>query len=213
MHTWFKKLWCWSLTTQFLWVKLISHDVFNKLSAILKRELVHKIGSNYPSLKELFDNYHDLIKTRIRTSLKNIFFYQKSKTISQGHDDHKKFIPKPSSHFGEPTMYQRDSNPKGASALQNFTTQSLDSHPRKPCKFCNASSHVMYRCDKYNSHEARRQRCLEICLCVLCTSSFHKKPKCPGKNNGLKYQCLHCKVNSQIITLCKDIDKHKNAPN
>ena len=42
-------------------LKLISHIVFNKLPAILKRELVHKIGSNYPSFKELFDNYHDLI--------------------------------------------------------------------------------------------------------------------------------------------------------
>ena len=70
----------------------------------------------------------------------------------------------------------------------------------------------MYRCDKYNSHEARRQRCLEMGLCVLCTSPFHKKPQCPGKNNELKYQCLHCKVNYHISTLCKDIDKHENAP-
>ena len=49
-------------------------------------------------------------------------------------------------------------------------------------------------------------------LCVLCTSPFHKKQQCPGKNNELKYQCLHCKVNSDINTLCKDIDKHKHAP-
>ena len=108
-------------------------------------------------------------------------------------------------------MYQQDSNPEGASALQNFTTQSSASHPRKPCKFCNASSHVMYRCEKYNSHEARRQRCLEMGLCVLRNSPFHKKQQCPGKNNELKYQCLHCNVNSHISTLCKYIDKHKNA--
>ena len=182
-------------------LKLISHIVFNKLPAILKRELVHKIGSNYPSLKELFDNYHDLIKTIIRTSLKKNIFDQKSKNVSQGHDDHKKFLSKPSSHFGETTMYQQDSNPEGASALQNFTTQSSASHPRKPCKFCNASSHVMYRCDKYNPHEARRQCCLEMGLCVLCTSPFHKKPQCPGKNNELKYKCLHCKVNSHIMQI------------
>ena len=172
-------------------LKHISHIVFNKLPAILKQELVHKIGSNYPSLtmlKQLFDNYHDLIKTIIRTSLKKKIFAQKSKTVSQGHDDHNTFLSKPSSHFGEPTMYQQDSNPEGSSALQNFTTQSSASHPRKPCKFCNVSSHVMYRCDKYNSHEARRQRCLEMGLCVLCTSPFLKKPQCPGKNNGLKYQ-------------------------
>ena len=41
---------------------------------------------------------------------------------------------------------------------------------------------------------------------------FTKKQQCPGKNNELNYQCLHCKVNSHISTLCKDIDKHKNAP-
>ena len=49
-------------------------------------------------------------------------------------------------------------------------------------------------------------------ICVLCTSPFHKKQQCPGKNNELKYQCLHCKVDSHISTLCKDIDKHKNVP-
>ena len=144
--------------------------------------------------------------------MKKKIFDQKSKTVSQGHDDHKKFLSKPSRHFGEPTMYQQDSNPEGTSALQTFTTQSSSSHSRKPCKFFNASSHVMYRCEKYNSHEARRQRCLEMGLCVLCTSPFHKKQQCPGKINELKYQCLHYKVNSHISTLCKDIDKHKNAP-
>ena len=133
-------------------LKLISHIVFSKLPTILKRELVHKIESNYLSLKELFDNYHDLIKTIIRTSLKKKIFDQKSKTVSQGHDDHKKFLSKPSSHFGEPTMYQQDSNPEGASALQNLTTQSSASHPRKPF----VMQVVMYRCEKYNSHESRR---------------------------------------------------------
>ena len=64
--------------------------------------------------------------------MKKKIFDQRNKTVSQGYDDHKKFLSKPSSHFGEPTMYQQDSNPEGASALQNFTTQSSAPHPRKP---------------------------------------------------------------------------------
>ena len=149
------------LLPDFSGLKLISHIVFNKLPAILKGELVHEIGSNYPSLKELFDNYHDSLKTIIRTSLKNKFFIKKAKLYHKG------------------TMIIRS-----FSALQNFTTQSSASHPRKHCKFCNASRHVMYRCDKYNSHEVRRQRCLEMGLCVLCSSPFHKKHNVLAKIMG-----------------------------
>ena len=43
--------------------KLASHIVFSKLPNIIKKELVHKVNSNYPSLKDLLENYNDIIKT------------------------------------------------------------------------------------------------------------------------------------------------------
>ena len=34
---------------------------------------MHKIGTNYPTIKDIFDNYNESIKTLIKTSRKNNF--------------------------------------------------------------------------------------------------------------------------------------------
>ena len=52
--------------------KIISHIVFAKSPSILQRELVHKVGTNYPTIKDIFDNYNENIKTLIKTSRKII---------------------------------------------------------------------------------------------------------------------------------------------
>ena len=57
--------------------KLISHIIFDKLPNVIKRELVHKVDSNFPTVNQLFDNYNDILKTLIRTSYKREFDKQK----------------------------------------------------------------------------------------------------------------------------------------
>ena len=53
--------------------RIISHIVFTKLPTILQMELVHKVGTNYPTIKDIFDNYNENIKTLIKTSGKSNF--------------------------------------------------------------------------------------------------------------------------------------------
>ena len=53
--------------------RIISHIVFAKLPSILQRELVHKVGTNYPTIKDVFDSYNENIKTLIKTSRKKQF--------------------------------------------------------------------------------------------------------------------------------------------
>ena len=53
--------------------RIINHIVFAKLPTILQKELVHKVGTNYPTIKDIFDNYNENIKTLIKTSRKNNF--------------------------------------------------------------------------------------------------------------------------------------------
>ena len=43
--------------------KLLSHIIFSKLPTSVKRELVHILDNNYPSLSEIFENYREIIKT------------------------------------------------------------------------------------------------------------------------------------------------------
>ena len=60
--------------------KLISHIIFDKLPNIIKRELVHKVDSNFPTVNQLFDNYNDILKTLSRTSYKKDYDKQKSQS-------------------------------------------------------------------------------------------------------------------------------------
>ena len=53
--------------------RIISHIIFTKLPSILQRELLHKVGTNYPTIKDIFDNYNETIKTLTKTSRKNNF--------------------------------------------------------------------------------------------------------------------------------------------
>jgi len=47
---------------------MVSHILFSKLPMPLKRELTHKLNSNYPSLNSIFECYNDCIKTLNNTT-------------------------------------------------------------------------------------------------------------------------------------------------
>ena len=53
--------------------KLVSHIIFAKLPGVLQRELVHKVGTNYPTLIDIYDNYNEAIKTLIKTGMKKTY--------------------------------------------------------------------------------------------------------------------------------------------
>ena len=48
--------------------KLLSHIIFAKLPTSVKRDLLHKVHDNYPTLNHIFDNYREIIKTLVRVS-------------------------------------------------------------------------------------------------------------------------------------------------
>ena len=43
--------------------KIISHVVFHKLPQVFKQEVVRKLGENFPSLENIFDNYVEIVRT------------------------------------------------------------------------------------------------------------------------------------------------------
>ncbi len=45
---------------------LISHTIFNKLAAAVKKEFIYLLSKNYPTITEIFDNYHKILTTSRR---------------------------------------------------------------------------------------------------------------------------------------------------
>ena len=41
----------------------VSHIVLDKLPVSVRREISYRVGNNYPSLKQIFENYNDAIDT------------------------------------------------------------------------------------------------------------------------------------------------------
>ena len=188
--------------------KLISHIIFDKLPNIIKRELVHKVDSNFPTVNQLFDNYNDILKTLSRTSYKKDYDKQKSQSStpvkSQNGSSSKVRNDKGQrNHTGEKS--------KPCTTLENFQTKTEKSGTYKShCKFCNTSNHSMFLCPKYSSHNARNNRCKELNLCSLCSSSKHMSKDCFGKDNRLSYECKICKSKGHISALCVKYEHRAN---
>ena len=165
---------------------LVSHLIFNKLPNILKRELVRFSNSNYPTLKDIFDNYQHIIRTIIKTS---------SKRPEVAQNGSKMYLPKSNNKVKE--LNNDYNNP----TLENFST---NTDMTFYCKFCATRGHSMVNCTKYNNYDSRIKKCRELNMCEKCTSIKHKSRECFG---NLSFPCKFCKSKEHISATC---NKFKN---
>ena len=174
--------------------KLASHVIFAKLPNIIKRELVHKVNTNYPSINDLLENYNEIIKTLSRTS------YKKDKNNASNNDKDTK--NQQSNKSLQSNKYLKEgAKPKQATTLENFNTNTNNNF-KLFCKFCNLDGHSMFGCHIYDSHKARVNQCKALKMCETCTSSKHVAGECFGKDNKLTFECKVCKSKSHISALC-----------
>ena len=59
----------------------VSHLMFNKLPKVVKRELINKTSSNYPTLNDIFLNYKQVFKTLNQSTVAKPIHKDKSKPI------------------------------------------------------------------------------------------------------------------------------------
>ena len=157
--------------------RLVSHIVFSKLPIQFQRELVRRLGNNYPSLKDIFDNYVEVIRT-LNLSVDKL------------------------SRQGVNTL-EFKSNPKTVvnrtTSVANPKITNKSSFSTKFCKFCASTSHNMISCQKYATYNAHKQRCIELKMCSSCSSQKHEARNC---NKQLSFPCFHCNSLEHIAALC-----------
>ena len=155
---------------------LTSNVIFFKLPLPFKQELARKLGTNYPSISQIFDNYVDVITT---LNLKAA----KSPEISQ--------CPRTSAASSESKPQSDDK--------RVFSNPAVAHAERKACKFCFSQGHSMINCTAYPTYQSRKDRCSELKICFKCSSPKHTGGSC---NNVMQYECKYCKTKTHISALC-----------
>jgi len=153
--------------------RLVSHIIFNKLPSAFQQEIVRKLNSNFPSLKQILDNYVDVICTLNLRPNKNI---------------------KSDNSNASESVHQARIVSRSATLSKNNGREVV-----RLCKFCTSTGHNMIQCDRYVGYEARKKRCLELKMCIKCSSQKHKAPDC---NRPLDFPCYKCNSRHHISALC-----------
>jgi len=169
--------------------QFVSHIVFSKLPTAFRQEAARKLGTNFPTLSMIFENYVEILRMlSLRTE--NV---------------HVKLCEKESNSDKYKNKKYRN--------VSNSNVNSVNVVPVRSCKFCSNSDHAMVNCRKYRSHTERVSRCKELKLCSRCTSARHDEKSC---NSNLPFACPICSKTNHIHALCRQYnpkpEKFKPTP-
>jgi len=167
--------------------KIVGHFVFHRLPLQFQRELVRKLDNNFPSVKNIFDNYVDIVRTL------NLNADKPSRTNSN-----LEFKPSHASVISKTGTFSQVNN-----SNKNGNSFSKDQHSRF-CKFCSSPGHNMISCQKYVTLDSRKKRCSELKMCTLCSSQKHVASNC---NRQLSFPCFLCGSQAHIAALCDKVTK------
>src|SRR5215469_10643536 len=171
---------------------LLSHLFFGNLPLAFKRQLILVLNNNYPTLDQIFDNYHGVIETLLKTSKNSSVEKNNNKGDGKINFKVNKAAYKPN-------------------AVQNFTTNNdavvntrnaSQYTGDKYCKQCQIKGHVMNNCTHTNNYDLRVERAKQLNLCQLCSAARNATQQCFGNKNNLKYECNHCKTKAHISAFC-----------
>ena len=156
---------------------LISHIIRTKLYIPFLQELCRKLSNNYPTAKDILDNYssiYELMNSRESKKAKD-----KVKYVTEASD-----------------RVQLSSDPKhGFSSNSNV----------KGCKFCSLINHSSLHCKRFSNYDEGVKRAKELKLCTRCLSAKHLENDCPGKSGNLPYQCKSCYTATHVTPLCANM--------
>ncbi|XP_068243599.1 uncharacterized protein [Palaemon carinicauda] len=166
----------------------VSHIVFNKLPIPVKRELVHKLDTNYPNISDILSNYNEIIKTL-------------SKTVSNRKKTFNKTTSKPSLS----SSFKPKENKVGVSTILNY--KFANKVTKLTCKLCAAEGHTLGKCVNFNHYNDKVARLRKLSLCTRCAGSGHEDNECYGKQKKLRFECLLCRKREHITPLCPSLNK------
>ena len=173
---------------------VLSHVVFSKLSTELKKAIILKAGTCFPTFNQIFDLSNEVINVINKTRKKNSGnTHKKSNTSSTSNDNS-------TLNFATVQLNPDNSNVNTSNAVNKINN--LPNKSEYHCRLCNINGHSTLYCNAYPSFDTRKARCIDLKLCYLCTSMTHKADDCHGKTNKLYIVCRYCNKNTHCSAMC-----------
>lgn len=164
--------------------EFVSHLVFSKLPFEVQNALITKVGSQYPTFMQIYDEHMEILYNLNRLKKKKAEMHKDSNSHKI-----KKFT-------------SSEATPADNFASQATKVVKSDRDQVYHCRFCTADGHANAYCKIYPTHDSRKARCIELGLCSLCTLPNHTADKCYGKNNKLRYPCKRCHSAGHVAAMC-----------
>ena len=164
--------------------EFVSHLVFSKLPFEVQNALITKVGSQYPTFMQIYDEHMEILYNLNRLKKKKAEMHKDSNSHKV-----KKFT-------------SSEATPADNFASQATKVVKSDRDQVYHCRFCTADGHANAYCKIYPTHDSRKARCIELGLCSLCTLPNHTADKCYGKNNKLRYPCKRCHSAGHVAAMC-----------
>ncbi|KAF0288908.1 hypothetical protein FJT64_012796 [Amphibalanus amphitrite] len=174
--------------------KIVSFIICEKLPVNFKVKLSAILHTDYPSTRQLLENFNAVIKSLMKTTPAK----QETKHTTDLSSKPKQLKTTEVTGSAKPAK----------SSLQRFQTSAepikkTPSHSTskfKACKLCEGA-HSMLKCSAYTSPRTRIQRLKDLELCTKCSGS-HKLTDCKSQTSGLSYPCTLCGSKQHISAVC-----------
>ena len=199
-----------------------SHIIFEGLPFVVQNEIIIKVNTNYPNLKQIFETYpfainklmlkyqHKDYKDNVqRNKQNNNNTNQKPSKVnvvsSRGSTKTGKQAPLPKrAASGVAKGQKRPERDRIEAVASSYPSHgSLEpTEKRKPCKLCSSQDHSSSRCKEFPSVQTRVARIRELNLCTKCMSSMHDVSQCTYFTLLFPFSCQHCDSRKHITPLC-----------
>ena len=168
--------------------QFVSHLIFSKLPFEFQNALIAKISNSYPTWNHIYEHHVEIIN--------NLRRYRRKKNELSSKIKKPQPTPSPANN-----STNNSDNFATATAKVNVTNNDKKYH----CRLCVADGHTSSHCSVYSNIKDRRDRCVALKLCTLCTLANHAEDRCFGKSNKLKFPCKLCNSSGHVTAMCDQV--------
>ena len=171
---------------------LLSNIIRSKLPNYFLTELCRRSKKSYPKIEDLLEHGCDVCK---------LHPYKNNKKAERNTSNSNSTGAKGGNPSNNPPPFNRRNTYDNSNHNQNKQNYDAKSYV-KTCKFCSSTDHNSTNCNRYTSHNERKNRALTLKKCIRCLSTMHAD--CIGFPLGLKFECEICQTKRHCTPMCPD---------